>query len=82
MRIEGNWEEKVQKPHLNRISDWPLCLSLLKVREGREETLWSLLATEREQSQAAQSAEPDWASGVSGLRGQGLLAVGDIKPSD
>lgn len=32
-----------------------------------------------------QSAEPGWASGVSGLRGlrgQGLLAVGDIKPSD
>lgn len=34
---------------------------------------------------AEQSAEPGWASGVSGLRGlrgQGLLAVGDIKPSD
>lgn len=38
-----------------------------------------------EQSRAEQSAEPGWASGVSGLRGlrgQGLLAVGDIKPSD
>lgn len=57
---------------------------------GKERTLWSLLAVETEQSRAEQSraeqsAEPGWASGVSGLRGlrgQGLLAVGDIKPSD
>lgn len=52
---------------------------------GKERTLWSLLAVEPEQSRAEQSAEPGWASGVSGLRGlrgQGLLAVGDIKPSD
>lgn len=52
-------------------------------REGKRELcgvcwLWS-------RSRAEQSAEPGWASGVSGLRGlrgQGLLAVGDIKPSD
>lgn len=40
---------------------------------------------EREQGGTEQSTEPGWASGVSGLRGlrgQGLLAVGDIKPSD
>ena len=54
-------------------------------KAGRERTLWSLLAVEPEQSGAEQSTEPGWASGVSGLRGlrgQGLLAVGDIKPSD
>lgn len=55
-------------------------------RDGeRERTLWSLLAAEREQRGTEQSTEPGWASGVSGLRGlrgQGLLAVGDIKPSD
>lgn len=51
----------------------------------RERTLRSLLAVEPEQSGAEQSTEPGWSSGVSGLRGlrgQGLLAVGDIKPSD
>lgn len=56
-------------------------------KEGRREkrTLWSLLAVERERRGTERSTEPAWASGVSGLRGlwgQGLLAVGDIKPSD
>lgn len=47
-----------------------------EAERGRERTLWSLLAVEPEQSGAS------GVSGPRGLRGQGLLAVGDIKPSD